>query len=198
MNSRLQRIAEPLSGGTRLSRLSRHDIERLVSRSAVAKGERYWRQGRVLSLSVEQDTAQISARVQGSRRQPYSCTIDIGEADGGRLDIEGECSCPVSFDCKHVAAALFAAIAQNSSGSHQPRPAHAKSNWAGRSAELFPCTWSNDIGSWITKPRKKRWNGTQKRIKYWGPETRTIEASICSCNSWSRMKADLDLPGDRR
>ena len=109
MSSRLQRIEGPLSGGTLLDRLSRDDIEDITSRKAFSNGERYWREGRVLSLTTKKDDTRIKARVRGSRRQPYSLTVGIVDVNGELLDIAGECSCPVSFNCKHVAAALFAA-----------------------------------------------------------------------------------------
>lgn len=141
MSSRLQRIEEPLSGGTLLDRLSRDDIEDITSRNAFSNGERYWRQGRVLSLTTEKDDTRIKARVRGGRRQPYSLKIDIVDVNGELLDIVGECSCPVGFNCKHVAAALFAAMASNSTAGHGPRVtavATAKSGPASGSIGLFP------------------------------------------------------------
>ena len=141
MSSRLQRIEEPLSGGTLLDRLSRDDIEDITSRNAFSNGERYWRQGRVLSLTTEKDDTRIKARVRGGRRQPYSLKIDIVDVNGELLDIVGECSCPVGFNCKHVAAALFAAMASNSTAGHGPRVtavATAKSGPASGSIGLLP------------------------------------------------------------
>ena len=82
MSSRLQRIEEPLSGGTLLDRLSRDDIEDITSRNAFSNGERYWRQGRALSLTTEKDDTRIKARVRGGRRQPYSLKIDIVDVNG--------------------------------------------------------------------------------------------------------------------
>jgi hypothetical protein len=79
--------------------------------------------------------------VRGSRRQPYSLTIEIVDVNGELLDIMGECSCPVGFNCKHVAAALLAAMASNSAAGHGPRVtavATAKSGRASGSIELFP------------------------------------------------------------
>ena len=83
--------------------MSRDDIEDITSRNAFSNGERYWRQGRVLSLTTEKDDTRIKARVRGGRRQPYSLKIDIVDVNGELLDIVGECSCPVGFNCKHVA-----------------------------------------------------------------------------------------------
>jgi superfamily II DNA or RNA helicase len=84
---------------------------------------------------------QIKARVQGSERLPYAQTIEIADIDGEFLDIEGECSCPVGFNCKHVAAVLFGAMAQQSRASRAtPRVVPAASGRSGHagSLELLP------------------------------------------------------------
>jgi len=138
MSSRLQRIDEPLFGRTLLDRLSREDIEDVTSRSALSNGERYWRQGRVLSLTTEKDGARIKALVQGSKREPYSLSIEIVDLHGVFTDIEGKCSCPVGFNCKHIAAALFAAMAQSVKANHMLRGTTVKSGRADNSLELFP------------------------------------------------------------
>ena len=139
-----QRIEEPPAGGALLDRMSREDVEDITSRNAANNGERYWRQGRVLSLNSNENEkgVQIKARVQGSRRQPYAQAIEVADIDGVFLDIEGECSCPVGFNCKHVAAVLFAAIAQQSEanqGALKVVPAvSGKSGHAGGLLEMFP------------------------------------------------------------
>jgi len=144
MRPSLQRIGEPPAGGALLDRMSREDIEDNTSRNAANNGDRYWRQGRVLSLNSKEDEegVQIKARVQGSERQPYAQTIEIADIDGGFLDIEGECSCPVGFNCKHVAAVLFAVMAQQSNASRGALKvvpgASGRSRHVGGSPELLP------------------------------------------------------------
>lgn len=142
MSSRLQRIEEPLHGRTLLDRLSREDIEDIISRNAFSNDERYWRQGGVLSLTTQKDGTRIKARVQGSGRQPYSLTIEIVDVNPEFLDIEGQCSCPGGFNCKHVAATLFAAMAHDTTESYLSRattvPATTKGGRAGISLTLFP------------------------------------------------------------
>jgi superfamily II DNA or RNA helicase len=47
--------------------------------------------------------------VQGSVRDPYLCGVTVtGEGEDPRLD--NFCTCPLGFDCKHVAAALLAVL----------------------------------------------------------------------------------------
>jgi superfamily II DNA or RNA helicase len=142
MSSRLQRVEEPLYRRTLLDRLSREDIEDVTSRNAFSNGERYWRQGRVLFLTTQKDGTRIKAQVQGSERRPYSLTIEIDDVNGEFLDIEGQCSCPIGFNCKHVAAVLFAAMAHDTTASYVSRAttvdAPTKGDRAGISLSLFP------------------------------------------------------------
>lgn len=94
-----------------IDRLSWEDIRDATSASAFTKGERYQRQGRVTGLTVKQDGYRVEARVRGSERYPYVQAINIKENGEEGFDIDGECSCPVGFNCKHVAAVLLDVIA---------------------------------------------------------------------------------------
>ncbi len=77
----------------------------------VRAGESYWRQGRVTKLKIDPLMDEISAHVQGSRRQPYDVLISFG-TDNHDESWFADCSCPVGTDCKHCAAVLFAARSQ--------------------------------------------------------------------------------------
>lgn len=58
----------------------------------------------------------LGGLVQGTRRRPYDVRVyfhDIGED----MWVDGECTCPVGFGCKHVAALLIAGLA------HPPKQA---------------------------------------------------------------------------
>jgi len=76
----------------------------------VERGRAYFRQGKVLSWRANTDGRKLQGKVAGSRRTPYQVFIHVWPRRTG-TDIEGECTCPVGFDCKHVAAVLFAALA---------------------------------------------------------------------------------------
>ena len=70
------------------------------------RGYGYFASGHVELVDVEHDC--VYATVSGSRRTPYSVTIDWSEADIGRLVVV--CSCP-HYDggsfCKHIWATLL-------------------------------------------------------------------------------------------
>jgi superfamily II DNA or RNA helicase len=85
-----------------------HDLEP----NALARGRGYQRQGRVLEYEWVDDDFLV-ASVSGSDPEPYHCSIELSRDRRGRLQIDGACSCPVGFNCKHVAAALLEAAADN-------------------------------------------------------------------------------------
>jgi superfamily II DNA or RNA helicase len=60
--------------------------------------------GQVLSVEPEGD-GRLRARVSNGRGQIYLQRIGLDE--GGRGLVDGVCTCPVGYNCKHVAAALM-------------------------------------------------------------------------------------------
>jgi superfamily II DNA or RNA helicase len=79
------------------------------SSSAIEKGLRYARQGRVVNsnIVIKGATMEIHARVAGGEKYPYQVVAEI-EA-GKDMYVEGTCTCTVGFNCKHVVAAIAAA-----------------------------------------------------------------------------------------
>ena len=78
------------------------------------RGREYFEQGRVRSLTIDHDKAdnvRIDSTTQGSGNQLYTQVITI-EWEDGYVDINGECTCPVRHDCKHVAAACLTYLDQ--------------------------------------------------------------------------------------
>ena len=92
--------------------VSEDDIRRAVSHHALQAGRDYVAGGRVRSLSVSGDGRTVQASVNGSAESPYLLSIRLDPGRDGRSRIIGACSCPVGSNCKHVAAALFAARGQ--------------------------------------------------------------------------------------
>lgn len=88
-----------------MERYSELDILGEVGRKAFEAARHYVRDGRVLAF--EQDEEVVSGRVLGTARRPYEQAIEIGEGVRGGISIAGDCTCPVGFNCKHVAAVLL-------------------------------------------------------------------------------------------
>ena len=98
-------------------KLTRQDIRAAVGDAAYQRGHGYFQQDRVLRLRVAEDPdgCRLEATTTGSGGATYEqdIDIDIGEHDAV---IDGECTCPVGYNCKHVAAACLA---------YMERPGHA-------------------------------------------------------------------------
>ncbi|MHA1569781.1 MAG: DEAD/DEAH box helicase, partial [Alphaproteobacteria bacterium] len=114
---------------------TRADIEFNLEPRFIARGRDYYRQNRVRNLHSRDHGRLLLGQVAGSRRQPYQVEIHSGELNG-TVFIEGECSCPVAFNCKHVAAVLFAALDDQQTRSATPAPVARPTPLAGWLAQL--------------------------------------------------------------
>ncbi len=82
---------------------SLNDIIANFDSGTYARGHDYAAKGKVLSL--EGEGGRIVSEVSGSGRQVYHQTIFI-EARKKGVVVDGDCSCPMQSNCKHVVAAL--------------------------------------------------------------------------------------------
>ncbi len=110
-------------------------IRDAVSAGAYAAGQAYMRDGRVRGLSVEPDKNLIMATVRGSGASPYRQVITLFER-GGQVRVDGDCTCPVRYNCKHVAAALLMHVRHG--GAARAREAAAKAQEAAQAAPSAP------------------------------------------------------------
>ncbi|MBB3222385.1 DEAD/DEAH box helicase [Pseudoduganella umbonata] len=72
-----------------------------------ARGEDYVRRSKVISF--EWDDGFLHGEVEGSGRTVYEQSIYLHEDRRG-LQVEGDCTCPMDYNCKHVVAVLLASI----------------------------------------------------------------------------------------
>ena len=133
------------------------DIRRVVSRNAFDAGLQYQIDGRVEALDTGNGGATIKALVQGSGRLAYRQTVYLAQTNKGAFRIAGTCTCPIGFNCKHVAAVLFEYQVQTGFGADskdlfagaappQDRTAQAINVPAPQAAELpLPA----DIDAWL-------------------------------------------------
>jgi len=83
-------------------------FENNFDKKTILRGESYYLEGRVTILSVSQDRKYISSRVIGALDQIHKIKIKISNNRlTGEQFIDGACSCPVGFNCKHVFASLL-------------------------------------------------------------------------------------------
>ncbi len=92
-------------------KLLRSDIRYECGDSFYERGRSYFERGLVLNLTVTNEGAlfvQLNAAVKGSHKDPYRQNIRIvWRPDYSAAEIEGDCTCPVGYNCKHVAAACL-------------------------------------------------------------------------------------------
>ncbi len=82
------------------------------SQGAVLRGKDYFSRGLIEEYSiVEGRNAEffVAALVTGSRSAPYEVELTINVENETFSFIDGECSCPVGYECKHIVATLLKA-----------------------------------------------------------------------------------------
>jgi len=89
--------------------VSLNDIQENIDSKSYQRGIQYYSQNSIKYYKAdiyqdanEEDTLTILSKVKGSSL--YSQNIDIFYISASDVMIEGQCSCPVEYNCKHVAA----------------------------------------------------------------------------------------------
>ncbi len=100
--------------------LTNKDILINIGNTYYARGNDYYQRGYVNSIVVDtenDDAIELKSTVKGSGNQLYTQNISIDKSSR-HIDIEGDCSCPVNYNCKHIAAACIQYAAEGASISH--------------------------------------------------------------------------------
>ena len=104
-----QRVRGMGDGQAGLEIFGTDDIERAVGEASYLRGLDYFVRGMVRSVEFG-SPGRIHGEVSGSRPKPYAVAVEYESgSDGMLLPLEGHCSCPVGYNCKHTAAVLLAA-----------------------------------------------------------------------------------------
>ena len=88
--------------------IKRGDVLRCIGSRYYARGQDYFAQGMVSEVVVHEsggDVVRLESVVKGSGKKLYEQEITITCGTG--VNIQGLCSCPVSYNCKHVVAACL-------------------------------------------------------------------------------------------
>ncbi|MBK3777212.1 helicase SNF2 [Azospirillum brasilense] len=86
-------------------------LRRFFEAGSFERGQRYEREGRVVTLDAVargKGIVSLTSSVRGSERRPYGQDIDVTIKGDAVQRVDGECNCPVGYNCKHVAAAVIA------------------------------------------------------------------------------------------
>jgi len=124
-----------------------------------AKGRAYAQQGRVVGgeLNAESDGSwTLTSSVRGSKARPYDVTVLIERDPEGTWYFDGECSCPLEFDCKHVVAAVLHVTNPAGSGAQPTLPlGDEKTALSSRTPASFlpppPRILNAEVKSWLQR-----------------------------------------------
>ncbi|KAA0578688.1 DEAD/DEAH box helicase [Azospirillum sp. Sh1] len=86
-------------------------LRHFIDPGSLERGRQYWRDGRVRTVEAQLRRGidwSVTSTVRGSGRALYGQDIRVKIADGVLKQVDGECDCPVGYNCKHVAAAIMA------------------------------------------------------------------------------------------
>ena len=120
MTTNLRLLLESTSHGrhslnstmTLSKKLSDDQLSIALGENSLERGKRYYRQGRVTRHTIhdqQEHSVTFSALVKGTKAKPYSLSVSIRwSINYQTVTIAGKCSCPIAYNCKHVAAACFA------------------------------------------------------------------------------------------
>src|SRR4051794_244683 len=84
------------------------EVEAAVGATSFKRGRSYAR-GRVLKISWVPDDDKLVGSVVGHGALYDTAAFFAAGTDGSLAFDEGECTCPVGYNCKHVAAIVIAA-----------------------------------------------------------------------------------------
>jgi superfamily II DNA or RNA helicase len=126
------------------------EVEEAVGAQAFKRGRGYARANRVVALDWDADVETLTGSVVGQGAVYSTCAFFTGGRDGGALEFDdGECTCPVGYDCKHVAAIVIAAT--NGHGAARPRRvARPAPRAAAECAQ--PPSWEQPLRALIAPP----------------------------------------------
>lgn len=123
------------------SLVSSVDIASSFSTAYLTRGRQYYRENKVTALSTSPNGALVTALVAGSNKNQYHVNILLQAKPEGHVLVNGECSCPVGYNCKHVVATLIKAQAES------PREVQAPADQVSPNVTDLP----DEISIWLNE-----------------------------------------------
>ncbi len=95
-----------------------HDLAAFFDDATLQRGVRYALEDRAFIDEVRGESGgalAVVGSVRGSKSRPYMVDVwlMVESGSGAFLAVEGECDCPVGYNCKHVVALLLTALARS-------------------------------------------------------------------------------------
>ena len=123
------------------------EVEAAVGSQSFKRGRSYARGNRVLAIEWDEHDETLTGSVRGQGAL-YSTAAFFADRDGGLAFDEGECSCPVGYNCKHVAAIVIAATDSRGAG----RPGRDRRLPGQVAPEGQPPSWEKPLQALIHAP----------------------------------------------
>jgi hypothetical protein len=123
-----------LDAASDLSGLDLSGVEAAVGTQSFQRGRSYARGGRVRAIAWDEGDETLTGSVVGNGALYQTAAFFASEPDGVLAFGDGECTCPVGYNCKHVAALVIVASGQGLAGRATVRtrakaPAHSPPSW---------------------------------------------------------------------
>jgi len=114
-------------------RILQSDVRLACGDTYYARGKNYYEQGRVFKLNIVDDKTfytLFKTAVEGSGIHYYEQVVRLEwRKDYSAVSIDGDCSCPMEFNCKHIAAACLEFMEFNAQGGQVSNAASSCFDW---------------------------------------------------------------------
>jgi hypothetical protein len=125
------------------------EIEAAVGPQSFKRGRGYARGDRVVAIDWDPAAATLTGSVVGQGALYSTCAFFAGGRDGALAFDGGECTCPVGYNCKHVAAIAIAAT--NGRGAGRPAQ-NARPLARATATRAEPPSWEQPLRALIDAP----------------------------------------------
>jgi superfamily II DNA or RNA helicase len=160
-----------------------NDVLRNFDSGTYERGQGYARGGKVRQLVLEDNDTRIESKVSGSAGRLYRQSIEVRNGRKG-IRFEGDCSCPVGYNCKHVVAALLNCLEQADGDADGGQPALPRA----MSAWLLELQGLRAVPEGADARAGAKQKGAQRLLYVLVPDTKTGTVELCLCTA--RMRAD--------
>jgi len=124
------------------------EVEAAVGSTSFGRGRTYARANRVLKIEWDPDTETLTGSVVGQGALYDTAAFFTSGRDGSLEFDDGECTCPVGYNCKHVAAIVIAA--SDGRGADRPRRRQHRPLTVTEAAQ--PQSWEQPLRALLDAP----------------------------------------------
>ena len=168
------------------------EIEAVVGSRSYARGLDYAQNNRVLAIEWDASTGTLTGSVVGRGALYDTAAFFTVDRDGALAFDDGECTCPVGYNCKHVAAIVIAVADGREADRKRGRPRSQLRvvSPSSSSPPPQPPSWEQPLRALIDPP-PARAAGTPLAIEL------DLHASGVADGATPRLMARLMRPGTR-